>query len=176
MMTIYIKTMKKLLLFFTLIIAAGCIQAQNKGGNTGIPHYKILQVDSTYTTWADLKKDKPMMLVYFSPDCPHCQKFTLEMKQKMAAFKNTQVVMISFNKTEYPWMGMLRNFNRDYQIYKYKNITLGTEYPNYLVQRFFNIETTPYIAIYNKAGKLVQGFSKEPDIDDVIVAIKKAEK
>lgn len=164
--------MKKLILFFSLIFALGCTQAQTP---TAIPHYKILQADSTYKTWADLKKGKPVILIYFSPDCPHCQKFTLQMKQKMASFKNMQIVMVAFNKTEYPWMGMLRNFKRDYEIGKYKNITLGTEYPNYLVQRYYQIQTTPFIAVFNKAGKLVKSFDKSPEIDDVLPTVKKVQ-
>jgi thiol-disulfide isomerase/thioredoxin len=164
--------MKKLILFLGLIISAGCIQAQT---NLAIPHYHILKADSTMSSWADLNTHKPVMLIYFSPDCPHCQHLTLEMKQKMDNFKNIQIVMITFTRTEYPYMKMIRDFNRDYGLLKYKNITMGTEYPDYFVQRYFQIETTPYVAVYNKEGKLVKGFKKAPEMDDLIAAVKKAE-
>src|SRR4051812_1420828 len=39
-----------------------------------IPKYKILTTDSVWATPASLKPGKPVMIVYFSPDCSHCQK------------------------------------------------------------------------------------------------------
>ena len=120
------------------------------------------------------------MLIYFGTDCPHCQKLTMEMKEKMNVLKNIQIVMVTFSKTEYPWMGMIKNFNRDYELSKYKNIVMGTEYPEYLalgfypVQRYYSIQTTPYIAIYNRSGKQTKAFPKEPKIADLVAAVKKA--
>jgi hypothetical protein len=39
--------------------------------------------------------------------------------------------------------------------------------------RYYNIKNTPYIAIYGKNGKLVQGFDKVPKMDTLEAAIKK---
>ena len=72
-----IKLMKKLLLFFGLIIAAGCSRAQTLP--TGIPPYRILTTDSVYVTPADLKKNKGTVVIYFSPDCSHCQHLMYEL-------------------------------------------------------------------------------------------------
>lgn len=171
--------MKRLLFFLSLVIVAGCTNAQTSNDGT-IAHYRILKPDSTFTTWKDLKKNQPAMLIYFGTDCPHCQKLTMEMKEKMNVFKNIQIVMITFSKTEYPWMGMIKNFNRDYELSKYKNIVMGTEYPEFLalgfypVQKYYGVQTTPYIAIYDRKGKLSKAFSKEPKIEDLVVAVKKA--
>lgn len=173
-----LKMMKRLLFFLGLVIAAGCSNAQTNNGT--IAHYRILKPDSTFTQWTDLKKGQPAMIIYFGTDCPHCQQLTMEMKDRMNVLKNIQIVMVTFSKTEYPWMGMIKNFERDYQLYKYKNIVMGTEYPDYLkygfypVQRYYQVQTTPYIAIYNKQGKLTKAFSKEPKIDDLVAAVKKA--
>ena len=169
---------KRFVFFICLVIAAGCTNAQTNNGT--IAHYRILKPDSTFTSWKDLKKDQPSMIIYFGVDCPHCQRLTMEMKQKMNVFKNIQIVMVTFSKTEYPWMGMIKNFNRDYELAKYKNIVMGTEYPDYLqygfypVQRYYKVETTPYIAIYDRKGKLTKAFSKEPKIDELVAAVKKA--
>ena len=113
------------------------------------------------------------MIVYFSPDCPHCQHLMAEMKENMAPFKNIQVVMITFTRTQYPYMNMMRNFVRDYSLTKYKNITMGTEYPNYMVQKYYHVATTPFIAVYDRKGKMVQSFDKPPKVDALIAAVKK---
>lgn len=170
---------RRLVFFLSLVVAAGCTHAQTKDNGT-IAHYRILKPDSTFTSWTDLKKGQPAMLIYFGTDCPHCQKLTMEMKQKMNVLKNIQIVMVTFSKTEYPWMGMIKNFHRDFELAKYKNIIMGTEYPDYLkygfypVQRYYNVQTTPYVAIYNRQGKQTKAFSKEPTIEDLVAAVKKA--
>ncbi len=96
--------MKKLLFFISLIIAAGCTNAQNSSPAatppfhipSAIPPYHILTTDSVYVTPANLKKHMATMIIYFSPDCSHCQHMMYEMKPQMKAFKNVQIVMITF--------------------------------------------------------------------------------
>jgi len=138
-----------------------------------IPHYKILKADSTYTDWTTLKKNKPVMIIYFMPDCPHCQLLMNEMKQEMNVFKDIQIVMICGTRTVYPYMGMIRNFNRDFNLSKYKNITMGTEYPNYKVVKYYQVATTPFIAFYDRDGKMIKYFDKPAKIEDVVAAAKK---
>lgn len=163
--------MRKLFLFVSLIILAGCTQAQNKHDITNIPPFKILKADSTYFTPANLKKHTPVMIIYFSPDCSHCQHMVYEMKPKMKEFGNTQIVMITF--TDFNRLKMIQNFNRDFDLAKYPNITVGTEGRSYVVQSYYQVKTTPYIAVYNRQGKLVKAFDKAPAMNELIAAVKK---
>lgn len=164
-----IQNMKRLLFALSLIIVAGCTKAQ-----TFIPNYKILKTDSTYTTAAALKKNKPVMIVYFAPDCGHCQHLAGEMKPKLAQFKNTQIVFITFTRTEYPYLNMIRDFVKTYGFDKYPNITTGTEYPTYKVQQFYKIKNTPFIAIYDHTGTLLKSYEKVPKVDEILATLKKA--
>jgi thioredoxin-related protein len=164
--------MKKILLLLSLVIVAGCTQAQNKPDISHIPPFKILRTDSTYFTPANLKKDKPVMIVYFSPDCSHCQHMMYEMKPKMKQFGDTQIVMVTF--TEFTMLKMIQNFSRDFDLAKYPNIIVGTEGHSYVVQRYYQVRTTPYIAIYDRKGKLVKAFEKAPTMDELIATVKKA--
>jgi len=172
----YIKAMKKLLFFFSLIIAAGCSQAQTTPDASKIDHipaFHILTQDSVYVTNAVLKKNKPVVIIYFSPDCSHCQRMMYELKPYMKDFSGTQVVMVTFIQTSY--LKLLKEFRRDYSLSSYPNFTTGTEYPDYAVQRYYSIATTPYIAIYDRKGKLVKTFDKVPkNIVDLVDAVKKA--
>lgn len=164
--------MKKILLFLSLIIVAGCTQAQNKPDISHIPPFKILKPDSTYFTPANLKKNKPVMIIYFSPDCSHCQHMMYEMEPKMKEFGDTQIVMVTF--TEFTMLKMIKNFVRDFDLAKYHNIIVGTEGHSYVVQRYYQVRTTPYIAIYDRKGKLVKAFEKAPTMDELIATVKKA--
>lgn len=171
--------MKKIVLFLTLIIAAGCSQAQTKSPEKlptlnieNIPAFHILTKDSTYLTNANLKKGKPVMIIYFSPDCSHCQRMMYEMKPEMNKFKGVQIVMVTFIQTN--MLKMLKEFYRDYNFAAYPNIMMGTEYPDYKVQRYYGVATTPYIAVYGHNGKLVKAFDKVPKMKDLVAAVKKA--
>ena len=164
--------MKKLLLMLGLIIVAGCTRAQNKQDIEHIPHFKILKADSTYFTYTELKKDKPVMIIYFSPDCSHCQHLMYEMKPKMKQFGDVQIVMVTF--TDFNLLKMLKTFNRDFDLAKYPNLTVGTEGHSYVVQQFYQVKTTPYIAVYDHKGKLVKAFEKAPTVDTLIATVKKA--
>jgi thioredoxin-related protein len=164
--------MKKLLLLFSLILAAECSQAQNRPNIENIPPFHILKTDSTYFTPANLKKNQPVMIIYFSPDCSHCQHLMYEMKPKMKQFGNTQIVMVTF--MEPSMLIALKNFYRDFDLAKYPNVTVGTEGHTYVVQRYYQVKTTPYIAIYNRNGKLVKAFDKVPSMDELIATVKKA--
>ncbi len=169
-LNIQLKIMKKLFFFFCLIIAAGCTNAQTTFTPPSyIPPYHILTTDSVYVTPANLKNDKAVMIIYFSPDCSHCQHLMYELKPKMQAFKNVQVVMVTFVQQ----LKAIQVFYRDFDLKKYPNFTVGTEGYTYTVQKFYQVRTTPYVALYNKNHKLVKFFDKAPTADEVAAAAQK---
>ncbi|HEY4198170.1 MAG TPA: thioredoxin fold domain-containing protein [Mucilaginibacter sp.] len=165
--------MKKLLLFLSVALIVGSTNAQTKQDITHIPPFKILKGDSTYFTPADLKKDKPVMIIYFSPDCSHCQHLVYDMKPKMKQFGDTQIVMVTF--IDYSMLKMIKTFSRDFDLAKYHNIIIGTEGRSYVVQKYYQVRTTPYIAVYDRKGKLVTAYEKAPTMNELIATIKKAE-
>jgi len=167
--------MKKIALLFCLVLTITSLNAQTD--DKPIPPYRILTTDSIYVTPTKLKKSGPVMIIYFSPDCTHCQHLTDEMTDILKAEKkshkkllnNTQIVMITWSSLQ-----SIQVFNKDYELAKYPNITIGTEGYTYVVQRYYQVKTTPYIAIYNKKGKLVQAFDKAPKMADIMTVLKKA--
>ena len=51
---------------------------------------------------------------------------------------------------------------------------MGTEGYTYVVQRYYDVKSTPYIAVYDKKGKLIKGFDKIPTMQDILAELKKA--
>lgn len=166
--------MKPLYFLFLLLGVTLTACSQDAPPNKDIPPYRILNTDSAYVTPANLKKNIPVMLVYFAPDCPHCQHLTQELIKHIKEFGNTQIMMITFVQPSRQFKAMTK-FVKDYGLKKYPNITVGTEGYTYLVQKFYQVSTTPYEAVYNKQHKLVQTFAKIPDIKDLVMAVKKSE-
>ena len=153
--------MRKLFFFFSLLIAAVSCTAQTSTPQA-IPEFKILTTDSVNITQADLKKNKPLMVIYFSPDCGHCQHLMNEMRPKMQNLKNIQVIMITFAQLK-----AIQVFYKDYGLKKYPNFIVGTEGYSLKVQKFYHLKTTPYIAMYDRKGTLFATFEKAPSMDEL---------
>lgn len=168
--------MKKTLCLLLLLLCITTINAQRPDTVKGVPHFKLLKQDSTYTTDANLKKGKAVMIIYFSPDCPHCQKLTYELQDEFkkeakahtTTLKQLQIVMATFTELK-----PMQIFYRDFGLVKYPNITLGTEGKTYTLLTFYHVGSTPFIAIYSKTGQLVKTFDKPAPLEDIMVALKK---
>ena len=110
----------------------------------------------------------PVVLIYFSPDCDHCQNFTQDMIKNYSAITNKQVVMVTFQA-----MDMLQPFAKKYKLAQYPNIKIGTEGLSYTVQKYYGIRSFPYIAIYDKQGNLVKTFEGEQPHAEIFKTLKK---
>ena len=168
------KIINKILPFFVLIaiVSSSCAQtppASKSKAAQGIPNYKLLNTDSVYVTPADLKKNMPVMIIYFSPDCSHCQHLMYELKPKMEALKHVQVIMATFVLQ----LKAIQIFYRDFDLKKYPNFTVGTEGGSYFMQQYFDVHSTPYIALYDKSHKLVKAWEKAPSVDELADEAKK---
>lgn len=161
--------MKKLLSVFAFILLTGCIQARQNPRIQQLPIYHILNTDSVRVTSANLKRYKPTMIIYFSPDCSHCQHLMAEIKPHLKELNKMQVVMITFIQQLKP----IRDFAKQFGLNTLPNFTLGTEGYTYEMQRYFEIKTTPYIAIYDKNGKLVKAYEKVPGMAELFATVKK---
>ena len=165
-----LKRMKKFVFFIVLIIVAGCTNAQSTyTPPPTIPPYHILTTDSVYVTPANLKKNKPVMIIYFAPDCSHCQHMMYELKPLMRDFKNVQVIMVTFVMQ----IKAIQTFYRDFDLAKWPNWTVGTEGYTYVVQKYYQVKTTPYIALYDKKGKLAKTYEKAPKVEELAAEVKK---
>ncbi|RYG00217.1 MAG: hypothetical protein EOO02_15355, partial [Chitinophagaceae bacterium] len=52
-----------------------------------VPPFNLITVDSAALTKDQLKKDKPVMIMYFSPQCEHCQHQMEDMIRRMDDLK-----------------------------------------------------------------------------------------
>jgi thioredoxin-related protein len=118
-----------------------------------IPPLKLLLTDSsTIFTDKDLKKNKPLFLILFSPDCEHCQKETEELIEKIDSFKNIQIVMATFRP-----VSEIKPFYEHYKLSRFSNITVGYDMQR-ILNTYYRIKFTPFLAFYDKKGNLIEGF------------------
>lgn len=135
-----------------------------------LPPFKLLTVDNKVVTQNDLKKNKPVLIIYFSPDCSHCTKFMHDLEPEFNDLKDVQIVMATWIRVE-----ALKPFCDTFKLQKYPNFIVGTEGNyTYLLQQYFQVKETPYIAVYNHSGKLVKAYPKAPTVAELMSSIKKA--
>lgn len=165
--------MKRILLLLILIVTVSCIQAQKPDTTVKpkpIAPYRILTTDSTWMTPALLKKHTPVIIIFFAPDCGHCQHMMYELKPKLKELSHAQVIMIADTK-DYD-LRALKEFKRDYDLKKFPNIIMGSEGYSLQVVNYYGVKTTPYIAMYNSDHKWVKAFDKAPKTEDILASAK----
>jgi thioredoxin-related protein len=128
-----------------------------------VPPFKLLKTDSTtYFTKDDLKKNKAVLIIIFSPDCEHCQHETEEILNRIDDFKDIQIVMattLSFNQ--------MKEFYEKYELSKYNNITVGLDF-QYVLLSFFRPRHLPYLGMYDKKGKLLTTFEGSLKMEELL--------
>jgi thiol-disulfide isomerase/thioredoxin len=131
-----------------------------------LPFFKIMQTDSSLFYKSDLKKRTSTVIVYFSPDCEHCQKFTELLTKKIDEFKKTQFVMVS----PFP-MTKIKEFYDQYHIKDYSSIIMGHD-ALYFFGTYFHARFIPFVAAYDKKGNLIRGWEGGITIDELQKALK----
>jgi thioredoxin-related protein len=134
------------------------------------PPVKLLLPGNTTFTKADLPKKKPVMLVIFSPMCEHCQHETEEMIKNIDKFKKAEIVMA----TMMPFDSMM-TFREKYKLADYDNIIVGQD-TQYFLPTFFMISNLPFLAFYDKNGKLISVFEGTMHIDKAAEELQKSGK
>lgn len=129
-----------------------------------LPPISLLQSDSSQLSKDDLKKNKRTIIMYFSPECHHCKHQMDDMIKRMDELRNFQIVMATYQP-----MNEILKFITDYQIGKYPNIVVGRD-TKFLLPPFYRIRNLPYLALYDKEGKLITTFEGNAKIDTLINA------
>src|SRR6478672_13361668 len=132
-----------------------------------IPPFKMTLSNSKIFNAVDLPKTKPLVLIYFDPDCDHCQKLMKELFQKIDAFKKTEIIMVTFKSIE-----EVAAFEKQHNTQKYSNIIVGTEGTGFYLRNFYGLMTMPFTALYDKKGNLNYSYRKETFVDDLINRLK----
>jgi thiol-disulfide isomerase/thioredoxin len=132
-----------------------------------IPSFNIFTApDSTAFSSEQLKKNKPFVLIFFSPDCDHCQKETKELLAYKEELKGLQILMVSPSS-----LTLIKNFYEDYNIASMPNIVMGQDL-NYAIGVKYQIRTFPSIYVYDGTGTLAKAFVGNVGVPAILDAVK----
>jgi len=129
----------------------------------------LLADSSTRFSTASIKEGHPIVLMYFSPDCEHCQKETEVILKNMHALENAQFYFVTNDPLD-----RLKAFIGYYKVSKYSNITLGRD-DQFFLLKYFKGAPPPYLVLYDRHKRQRAAFQGEMPIDTIISFITKSQ-
>ncbi len=132
-----------------------------------LPDFKFQSVLSTPFTPENLAKKKPVIVVYFDPDCDHCQKQATWIAEKIESFNSINLIFVS-------WAEQTANlkFAETYFGKVKEKVTPGmlnfTKDADYKIDSWFGYSEVPSIYIYGSDWKHKQSFKKETTVEDLL--------
>ena len=156
--------MKALFCAFIILLSVNCMAQQ---AIEKIPSFRMVLTDGSFFSTDDLKKDRPVILIYFAPDCDHCKALMKEFFKRVDDFRKADVMMITFKP-----LREVTPFINEYKINQYKNIRVGTEVPVYFIRYHYNLTNTPFTALFNPKGQLICSYRKETSVTDLVARLK----
>lgn len=133
--------------------------------NPAIPAFDLLKTDSsTHLTKADINPRHKTIIMFFSPECTHCQHQTEDIIAAIDSLKDIQIVMATYQ----PFEEMVA-FNKKYGLDKYSNIKLGRD-TKYFFPPFYQMKSLPHLALYNGSGNYITSFEGNQKISTLLMA------
>ena len=134
--------------------------------NKKLPDFELETPANGKFSTAKVKKNAPVIIMFFSPGCDHCIQQFEAMQKRIGEFKNHQIIMATIQPIE-----ELAAFNKKYQLQKYPNIVTGKD-ANFFFPPFFEIANFPYLAFYDKQHNLITTFEGNMSVDDMLKKFK----
>ena len=160
--------MRKPLYILVLICLSACGQRGGKyNAISTIPSFNLLLMDSaTVINTNQIQKGAPVVLMYFSPDCEHCQIEIQSLVKNAHLLGDTKIYLF----TPAPF-DELKAFYKTNNLGQYRNFVVGKDY-EYAFYKHFKAESFPYTVVYDSQRKLVRLYKSEIEISNILEAIK----
>lgn len=161
--------------FIAVLLSAVCLTAVAQA-DISVPPYKrfptlppiqlLLGDSATKYTKENIPSKKPVLVMLFSPDCSHCQKTAEEMQQRKEDLKGIHIIMATLHT-----VSQMNEFVKTYRLDELKNVVTGKDM-YYLLPPFYDIKNLPYLAFYDKKGKLILGFEGSMPLQKILDTFK----
>ena len=165
--------MKKTFLILLLTVITAQLLAQRDSSDNyvkqfmKIPTIRVNAVpDSAVFTNANIKKQRPFILMFFNPDCDHCQKEIKELMAYKQELQGVQILMVSSaSHTD------IKDFYNDYKLSSMFNVSLGQD-AGLKLTSLYRVRTYPSMFVYDVNGNLAKAFVGNIGIPAILDAIK----
>ena len=133
--------------------------------NKNIPAFSLLLADGKNFTQNDIPSSKYTIIIYFSPDCGHCQHEATEMVKNIDSLKHTYIV----------WAGSrsipeLKAFSEKYGVIGCPNMVYGQD-QHYSIPSYYQVKYTPFVAVYDYRKQFVKAYEMGVEIPELLKLI-----
>lgn len=130
-----------------------------------LPHACFESLEGKTICIDEFNPEKPLVLVYFHPECEHCQYEAQEIGQNTEAFSNCQLLMVTYDDS----LQRVKNFCETYHLWEIDNIVVLIDAENQF-KKVFGKAVVPSVYIY-KNRKLKKQFLGETKLETIIEII-----
>jgi peroxiredoxin len=106
-----------------------------------------------------------VMLVFFLPDCDHCQREARQISNNLNAFKDYSLYFVSTAP-----LPEQERFGREYNLAGQPNVSFAQASSEDLYKHF-GLFPTPTVYLYREGGRLVKIFRDETPVEQIIAAL-----
>ena len=137
-----------------------------------IPGFKFLvdvkkneatgKLDTTWFANENLPNKRPVVIIYFSPECSHCHHEMKEIIKNIDSLKKAFFVMASYHNLD-----SIKGFEIKYNTSSYKNMVIGRD-TKYFLPVYYDIKFTPFIAVYDAQKNFVKAYDQGANMHELI--------
>jgi thiol-disulfide isomerase/thioredoxin len=133
--------------------------------NKNIPTFNLLLTDSSNFSQSNIPKAKYTIIIYFSPDCGHCQHEATEVVKNMDSLKH--VFMVWAGSRSIP---ELKAFGEKYGFNACPNIVYGQD-QHYSIPSYYQVKYTPFVAVYDSKKQFIRAYEMGVEIPELLKLI-----
>lgn len=155
-------------LFLFLMPAFTSLIAQNQPPAQTFPKFTFYKTNNEVFTNANIKPGTPVIVVFFDPDCDHCQQMAswLNADAKNLISRKIQVMFVSTAETK-----DIHLFHKE-RLAALGNNAFCLKDKNYKFDSYFGYSVAPTIYTYGSNGKLVKVFKKDVPVAELLTGLK----
>ena len=137
-----------------------------------IPGFKFLidvkkdeatgKLDSTWFANENLPNKRPIVIIYFSPECSHCHHEMKEIIKNMDSLKNAFFVLVSYHNLD-----SIKGFETKYNTRSFQNMVIGRD-TKYFLPVYYDIKFTPFMAVYDTQKNFVKAYDMGANMHELI--------
>ncbi|QTD36732.1 redoxin domain-containing protein [Polaribacter batillariae] len=110
--------------------------------------------------------NKSVIFIYFNSGCDYCQSEAIKIQERLKDFKEVQLVFVSFEEQE----GIIA-FAKQYNLHNKENVVF-LEDKQGVFSQIFDVNSIPYIVVYDKDKNFLQKFKGATKIDSILAVLK----
>jgi len=130
---------------------------------SSLPPFKMYLSNKSIFNATTLPKNKPVIVIYFDPECDHCHKLMNDVFKKINSFKKAEIVMVTFKPVYH-----VASFEKKYKTHTFSNINVGTEGTSYQLRNYYKLTNLPFTALYDKDQQFNYSYGQDISVDELI--------